>query len=122
MAYNKTIWVNDQTELNAENMNHIENGIEDAYNVSLLAVVDTAPSECTEGDKYFNTTTKKIYTATANNTWGTTGEDPISDILYIVFDEKNTYSYDGDTLVSVGGGSGSQVVVEPDEPTEDQNY
>ena len=27
MAYNKTIWVNDQTPLNADNMNNIENGI-----------------------------------------------------------------------------------------------
>lgn len=119
MAYNKINFVNDETEASAENFDHMEDGILNSYNVSLLAVSDTAPSECSIGDKYYNTTTKKIYTATGTNTWGSTGEDPISDILYVVFSEKNTYSYDGTDLVSVGGGSGSEIVVEPDEPTED---
>lgn len=119
MAYNKINFVNDETEASAENFDHMEDGILNSYNVSLLAVSETAPSECSTGDKYYNTTTKKIYTATGTNTWGSTGEDPISDILYVVFSEKNTYSYDGTDLVSVGGGSGSEIVVEPDEPTED---
>lgn len=119
MAYNKTNWVNDQTELNAENMNHIENGISNAYNVSLLAVTDTAPSECSTGDKYYNTETGLIYTATGTNTWGTTGEEPISDILYIVLEERTSYTYDGTDLISVGGGAGGSVIVAPDEPTED---
>ena len=76
-------------------------------NVELLAVTDTAPSECNEGDKYFNTTTKKIYTATGENTWGSEGVDPILDIFYIVLSEQKIYTYNGTTLISVGGGSSS---------------
>lgn len=117
--YIKRIWVNDETELNAENMNHIENGIEGSYNITLLAVSDVEPTECEVGDKYYNTEDKVIYTATATDTWGSIGETPTSGILYVVFDEKNTYSWDGTDLVSVGGGSGSEIVIEPDEPTED---
>ena len=119
MSYNKTIWVNDETEVNAENMNHIENGIEGSYNITLLAVSDVEPTECEVGDKYYNTEDKVIYTATATDTWGSIGETPISDTLYVVFDEKNTYAWDNTDLVSVGGGSGSEIVIEPDEPTED---
>ena len=88
-------------------------------NIQLLAVTDTAPSECNVGDKYYNTETNRIYTATATDTWGTTGEEPISDILYIVLEERTSYTYDGETLVSVGGGSGSEIVVGEEEPTED---
>ena len=76
-------------------------------NVRLIAVDSLAPDECVEGDKYFNTTTNLIYTATGTNTWGSTGESPIEGIFYIVFEEQITYAYDGTTLVSVGGGSGS---------------
>lgn len=110
MAYTKTNWVNDQTELSAENFNHMENGIENSYNVSLLAVSDTAPSECSEGDKYYNTEDNLIYTATGTDTWGTTGTTPISDILYVVLEEQKSYTYDGTTLVSVGGGAGGEAL------------
>lgn len=120
MAYTKTNWVNDQAPaINATNLNNIEDGIANSYNVALLAVSDTAPSECSTGDKYYNTTTKKIYTATGTDTWGTTGVDPIEDIFYIVFDTKTSYSYDGTDLVSVGGG-GAEVSVSTTQPTEDE--
>ena len=36
MTYNKTIWVNGETPLNAYNLNHIENGIEGAKNTITL--------------------------------------------------------------------------------------
>ena len=83
MAYTKTNWVNDQTELNAENMNHIEDGIYNSQNVELIAVSDEAPSQCTTGDKYYNTEDNLIYTATGTNTWSEDGEEPISGIFYI---------------------------------------
>lgn len=79
-------------------------------NVELIAVSSTAPSECSLGDKYFNTTTNKIYTATGTDTWGTTGEDAKEGILYIVFDTQESYAYNGTTLVSVGGGSGGETL------------
>ena len=120
MAYTKTNWVNNTTKINATNLNHIEDGIEKSYGQFLLAVTDTAPSECSTGDKYYNTTTNKIYTATGTDTWGSTGVDAEIGVFYIVLDTQNIYTYNGTTLVSVGGGGGgSQVVVEPDEPTED---
>lgn len=105
MAYIKNTWVNNETEVNAQNMNHIEEGLENTQNVQLLAISDEEPAQCVTGDKYYNTDTKLIYTAIATNTWDTTGESPIPDIIYIVFSEKGTYSYNGDELVSVGGGS-----------------
>lgn len=106
MAYSKTTWINDQTELNAENMNHIEDGVEKAYGQYLLAVDSVAPEECTTGDKYYNTEDNKIYTATGTDTWGETGEDAELGIFYIVLETQNIYTYNGETLVSVGGGSG----------------
>lgn len=121
MAYTKIGWVNDDTELSAENFNHIEDGIGNAYSVSLLAVTDTAPSECSEGDKYYNTTTNRIYTATGTDTWETTGVEPETGVFYVVFETQSNYTYDGTELISVGGGGGSSdiVVVGTDEPTED---
>ena len=77
----------------------------DTKGVYLLAVDSTAPAECSTGDKYFNTTTNKIYTATGTDTWGTTGEDAELGVFYIVLDTQNIYTYNGSTLVSVGGGA-----------------
>lgn len=105
MAYEPIVWVNDETYADEDNMNHMEDGIKNSYNVSLLAVSDTAPSECNEGDKYYNTTTNEIYTATGTDTWSEDGEEPLQDILYVVFGEQNTYAYNGIEMLSVGGGS-----------------
>lgn len=107
MAYTKTNWVNLETELNADNMNHMENGIENSYGQFLIAVSDTAPLECSIGDKYYNTTSNKIFTAVGSDTWGSTGEDAELGVFYIVLETQNIYTYDGETLVSVGGGSSS---------------
>ena len=118
MAYTKTNWVNDQTELNAENMNHIEDGIYNSQNVEIIAISDTAPTSCVTGDKYYNTTDNLIYTATGTNTWSEDGEEPIRDVFYILFSEQSSYSYDGTTLVSVGGGT-EDIVISDEEPTEE---
>lgn len=120
MAYVKTTWIDDETVVNASRMNHIEDGIKNLESVSLLAVSDTAPSECVEGDLYYNTTTKKIYQAIDTDTWDSDGTDPIDKILYIVFSTKTTYSLDenGD-LISVGGG-GAEIAVSTTEPEEDE--
>ena len=86
-------------------------------NIELIAVSDTAPSECSIGDKYYNTTDKEIYTATGTNTWSETGTTPISGILYIVYNEQASYSWDGTDLVSVGGGK-EDIVIDDEEPTD----
>lgn len=116
MEYKRIKWIDDDTELSAENFNHMEEGIENSQNVELIAVTDTAPSTCTIGDKYYNTTDNLIYTATGTNTWDTTGQTPIEGIFYIVFSEQSSYSYNGTTLISVGGGT-EDIVISPEQPT-----
>lgn len=123
MAYTRRHWVDypdTSTPIDADALNNIEDGIEESHNIQLLAVTDTVPSECAEGDKYYDTTTKLIYTATGTDEWGETGETPIADILYIVLDEQSTYTYDGTDLVSVGGsGGGTNIINEYSESTTD---
>lgn len=112
------------TPINANNLNKMDNAlrktiVEDlpsVLDVKLIAVTDTAPEECKEGDKYYNTTDKVIYTATRNNLWGSTKETPLDGILYVLFDEKNTFAWDGADLVSVGGGSGNSIYIGEEEP------
>ena len=100
-------------------MNEIKNVVNSNETKELLAVTDTAPAQCSTGDKYFNTTTKLIYTATATNTWGSTGIAPTENTIYVEFATQTAYAYDGTDLISVGGGAGGSVTVAPDEPTED---
>nr|DAU42341.1 MAG TPA: hypothetical protein [Caudoviricetes sp.] len=72
--------------------------------IELLTVSSTAPSTCVVGDKYYNTTTSKIYTATATNTWATTGENPSDLYLYADLEHKELYYYDGTDFKSYGSG------------------
>lgn len=86
-------------------------------NVELLAISDTAPSEFEDGDKYYNTSTKKIYTA-VDGSWSETGETPLDGLFYIVFNEQSSYAWNGSDLVSVGGGT-EDIVISDTEPTEE---
>ena len=104
------------TPINADNLNHMDNGIRNATlklndkietaTVQLIAVTDTAPSECAENDKYYNTNTNLIYTATGTDTWGVTGETPSQLYLYMDISDEKLYYYDGNTFSSYGGGTG----------------
>ena len=104
------------TPINADNLNHMDNGIRNATlklndkietaTVQLIAVTDTTPSECAENDKYYNTNTNLIYTATGTDTWGVTGETPSQLYLYMDISDEKLYYYDGNTFSSYGGGSG----------------
>lgn len=51
MAYTKTSWVNDQTALNQDNMNNIEDGIEESHN-GYVWLDTTAAAGTTDGDLY----------------------------------------------------------------------
>lgn len=77
--------------------------VEDVRNVLLLDVSDTAPTTANDGDKYYSTTDKLIYTY--NNGWGN-GETPDKDIFYVDLNSKYSYIWDGLNLISVGGFSG----------------
>lgn len=100
-----------KTPLDADNLNKIQQNAKKAIKnrkptIELLTVSSTAPSKCTIRDKYYNTTTSKIYTAIATNTWGTEGENPSNLYLYVDLEHKELYYYNGATFVSYGGGSG----------------
>lgn len=102
-------------------MNEIKQVVNDNETKILLDVTDTAPAECSTGDMYFDTTDNLIYTATATDTWGSTGVAPTENTIYVVLTTQTSYMYDGNTLVSVGGGSGSSelIMVDPDVATAD---
>lgn len=70
--------------------------------IELLTVSSAAPTQCNIGDKYYNTTTSKIYTAIATNMWATTGENPSNLYLYADLEHKELYYYDGTDFKSYG--------------------
>lgn len=73
--------------------------------IELLTISDTAPTECATGDKYYNSTSKKIFTATGTNTWGTTGETPETGKIYVTADTNKSYRWSGSDLVEISASS-----------------
>ena len=69
--------------------------------VDLKTIAAEAPGECTQGEKYYNSTDKKIYTATAANTWDS-GAAPESGKIYVVVDTNMSYRWSGTALVQIG--------------------
>ena len=72
--------------------------------IELIAVSETAPATCAAGDMYFNSgsTDKKIYTATAANTWGTTGVEPEKSKIYVCTADDKTYRWSGSVMTEIG--------------------
>ena len=115
MAYQPQTYQDGVTEYTDTLFQHMDDGIFGAYPVQLIAISSTAPSTCAKDDKYYNTSTKKIYTATATNTWGSNGETPLEDTSYWLISENGNYAWDGTDLVSIGGGK-AEVVISDTEP------
>ena len=69
--------------------------------VDLKTIAAEAPAECVQGEKYYNTTNKKIYTATAANTWDS-GAAPESGKIYVAVDTNMSYRWSGTALVQIG--------------------
>ena len=71
--------------------------------VDLKAIAGTAPSTCAKGDMYYNSTTGnlKIYTATAANTWGTTGVTPETGKIYVNTADSKIYRWSGTAMVEI---------------------
>ena len=69
--------------------------------VELLDISATAPAECAEGDKYHNTTSGKIFTATAANTWGSTGADPEKGKIYTNLSNNKSYRWGGSAYTEI---------------------
>lgn len=98
-----------KTPLDADNLNKIQQNAKKAIKnrkptIELLTVSSTVPSKCTIRDKYYNTTTSKIYTAIATNMWSITGENPSSLYLYADLEHKELYYYDETDFKSYGSG------------------
>lgn len=76
--------------------------------VFLVGIFDTEPSLSgliIGESKYFNSTTKLIYTADSANTWEAQGMVPVVDVLYIDNSTNTAYRFD-DNMIAVGGGAG----------------
>lgn len=104
--------VNGVAELGADGKvpsNQLPSYVDDV--VDIQAFVTTNPSSgMTAGQKWYNSTTKKIFTAT-NATTGTS-EDPEGDKLYIDISENTTHRWSGTTMVNLGSGNSGLVLGE----------
>lgn len=69
--------------------------------IELLTLSSSAPATCATGDKYYNSTSKLIYTATSTNTWGTTGETPDVGVIYVALDTNATYRWSGTDMINI---------------------
>lgn len=69
--------------------------------VELITISATAPASCATGDKYLNSTDKKIYTATGFNTWGVTGVAPEKSKIYIDLSTDLSYRWGGTAMVII---------------------
>ncbi len=69
--------------------------------VDLVAIAAEAPATAKVGEKYFNTTDKKVYVATAENTWGNAA-DPEADKIYVNIANNMSYRWSGTTMVQIG--------------------
>lgn len=69
--------------------------------IELNTMAATPPATCATGDKYYNTTDKLIYTATATDTWGTTGETPDTGVIYVAKDTNASYRWSGSDMINI---------------------
>lgn len=69
--------------------------------IDLLKLSTSAPTSCVTGDKYYNTTSKKIFTATGTNTWGSTGVVPETGKIYVSLENNKTYRWSGTTMIEI---------------------
>lgn len=69
--------------------------------IELNTMASSAPATCATGDRYYNTTTKLIYTATATDTWGTTGETPDTGVIYVTKDTNASYRWSGSDMINI---------------------
>ena len=72
MAYTKTNWENDVTELSAENFNHIEDGIYNSTNLELYGVyneISEVPINTPNGKLFYLSSTNKIYEVTSTGAY-----------------------------------------------------
>lgn len=119
VALNENPEIADINKVKDTDMNQIKNVVNENETKELIAVSSTAPAECSTGDMYFNTTDNLIYTATATDTWSSTGTTPTENTIYVVIADKVMYMYNGTTLVKLGSADIPQQATAPVNPKED---
>ena len=70
--------------------------------VELLAANGDTPTSCAAGDMYYKS--GYIYTATATDTWGSTGATPEKSKIYVDLSTEKTYRWSGSTMVEISPG------------------
>lgn len=66
--------------------------------ITLLSITTAPTGEFAKGSQYYDATTKKVYTATDDNTWNNADEsNPQFGTIYVY--NNNYYQWDGDNLV-----------------------
>lgn len=118
MAYEKTTWVNGATALSAENMNHIETGIEDAH-TALADKVDKVDGKGLSTNDYTTAEKEKLaslqtqstkiinfVTASGMGEAYTIGENTIN---FMAVNDASSLSSTGTVLTGVAGLAGHSI-------------
>ena len=69
--------------------------------VEFIAMAATAPATCSTGQKYFNSTSNLIFTATGSNIWSGAGVAPLSDKIYVDTSSDLSYRWGGSVMVAI---------------------
>lgn len=87
MSYSRTTWENEVTQLNARNMNNIEDGIEEALTAAANAAAKTADVTKTEIDLLIGKTSNNLRKITAGTTDLEEGTSALTtDAIYLVYE------------------------------------
>lgn len=87
MAYSRTTWVNEETQLNARNMNNIEDGIQEAMAEAADAAAKTADVTKMEIDLLSGKSSNNLRRITAGTTDLTAGVSSLTtDAIYLVYE------------------------------------
>ena len=69
--------------------------------IELKTMAAAAPATCAKGDLYYNTDSKKIFEATATDTWSSTGTDPEGGKIYINLADMKEYRWGGTAMAEI---------------------
>lgn len=95
VSYDSTTFFNwHTTDINFEGIIYKQEG---EY-IKLVAMSATAPVTSHAGDKYYNTSTKLIYTATNDNVWSSSGDIPREDVIYTQTTTSLNYIWNGNNM------------------------
>ena len=87
MSYSRTTWVNEETQLNASNMNNIEDGIEEAKTAASANTTKLSGVTKSEIDLLAGKTSDNLHKITAGTTDLTSGTSALATgAIYLVYE------------------------------------